>query len=146
MYPRMRTQGGFLLPVAIFLLVALGGLALAIARFTAQSGLSATQAMIDTQAFYAAESGAQYGMHRLFFKSAGGELSRAEADNRCAAMAGANLTFSGAGLNQCSSTVSCARTVDSGGQVSFYLLSSVAQCGSGEVRSVRTIEVSASMK
>lgn len=150
--PRQR---GFLLPVAVFLLVAMGVLALALWRTTAGSNLSAVQEVISVQSFYAAESGAQRAMAQLFFPS--GDI-RQQIDQRCAAMPLA-ISFTATGLNQCSAQVSCLCRYDDASAcdptvdanygptgdtaASFYQLTSVGRCGSGGVSAVRRVEVEA---
>lgn len=116
-------QRGFLLPVAIFILVAMSAFALTLWRTTAQASISISQELISTQAYYAAESGAQLGAAKLL------------AGAGCATLA-ITHSFSPAGLNQCSVEVSCA------GVSEFYQLTSIGQCGSGDdVSASRTIEV-----
>ncbi|UTF61390.1 PilX N-terminal domain-containing pilus assembly protein [Gilvimarinus sp. DA14] len=151
----LNRQGGFLLPFAIFLLVGLSVMALALWRVTASSNISAVQEVISVQSFYAAESGAQRAMASLFFPD---DSDRQAIDNRCSTMT-LNLNFVDDGLNQCSASVSCvcrydtASTCDASVNAnygptgvsaeSFYQLTSVGQCGSGSTSAVRTLEVEA---
>jgi MSHA biogenesis protein MshP len=143
-------QRGFLLPVAMFIIVAMGLFALALWRTTAQTGVSAVQELMTLQTFYAAETGAQEGMSRLFYPDAS---SRQTVDDQCAAIDPVNRSYAGIpGLNNCSVVITCT-CVDEGGAAchnpsasfSFYTITSVAECGSGSVRSVRTLQVSALM-
>ena len=153
-------QAGFLLPLTIFILVVMSVFAVAISRNTLQTNLSAVQEVVSVQAFYAAESGAQRGMQVLFFPDAS---VRQQADSRCAAL-NTTYNFSVAGLNNCSSVVTCScsyqdaticvagtaanysTTAPATKLMSFYKVSSVATCGSGNLRSVRTVEVAAFLK
>ncbi|RYZ93898.1 MAG: MSHA biogenesis protein MshP, partial [Moraxellaceae bacterium] len=72
MFPKSfrKNQQGFLLPLAIFIIVVMGLFALVVSRNTIQSNTAAVQEAISTQTFYAAESGAQRGMQVLFFPDA----------------------------------------------------------------------------
>lgn len=134
--PALRQQRGFLLPVAVFILVAMSLFALALSRNVSRTGLAVVQEVISTQAFNAAESGAQRGMGELF---AGGD-DAALADAACTAM-NRNDTFNTTGLNNCSAAVTCALTSTTA--ASLYALTSVGQCGSGQTAATRTIRVDA---
>lgn len=143
-------QGGFLMPVAVFIIVAMGLFALMMVRTTTQVNTAAVQELVSTQAFYAAESGAQAGMSQLFYPDAS---SKAAVDGQCAGMGTLNLDFSGVeGLNICAVEVSCVCTDENGGpcssaaNYSFYTLTSVGQCGSGAISAERRLQVSAFME
>ncbi|UTW46691.1 MSHA biogenesis protein MshP [bacterium SCSIO 12696] len=135
----MGRQQGYLMPLAAFILVAMAVMAATLMRTSGQTGISVAQEAITLQAFYSAESGAQLGMSNLYYDSAN-PLSQAAINNRCDTM---NLapSFSAAGLSNCSAAVSCGRNTS--GTASFYTITSVGNCGSGEVRATRTVEVSA---
>jgi MSHA biogenesis protein MshP len=151
-----KKQQGFLLPLAIFIVVAMAALALVLTRNIIQTNFSATQEMISAQAFYAAESGAQRGMQTLFYPDAS---SRQAADSRCVALnTPFTYAFTVTGLKNCSAIVTCGclyqdNTACAPGTASnystsapanklnsFYKIASVATCGSGNLRAVRTIE------
>lgn len=147
-------QKGFLVPLALFIVVVMGLFALVLARNTIQTSHSAVLESISVQAFYAAESGSQRGMQVLFYPDAS---SRQQVDARCAAL-NTTYSFSVTGLKNCSAVVSCtclyqdntacnATTVanySTSAAVnklkSFYELVSVATCGNGNLSAVRTIE------
>lgn len=159
-------QQGFLLPLSVFIVVVMGLFALVLSRNTIQTNTSAVQEAISTQAFYAAESGAQRGMRTLFYPTAPATNNRQEVDGRCVAMTATNYSFTVPGLNNCNAVVSCVcQYADSPPSTcspgtasnysssaapeklnSFYRITSVATCGSGNLRSVRTIEVGAFLK
>lgn len=145
-----RKQAGFLMPVAIFIVVIMGLFALTIWRTSVQSNRAAVQELLSTQAFYAAESGAQAGMNELFYPNAS---SKVVVDNQCANMGTLNLNFSGIdGLNLCTASVTCECSNEAGAacapstDYSFYTLSSVGECGSGDFRAERSLRVSAYME
>lgn len=133
------------MPLAIFILIVMGFFAITISRLTGQTAIATTQEAISVAAFYAAESGAQYGMNQLFYDT-GSALSRASVDASCTALSGSVFNFAVNGLNGCDATVTCTRSVDAANTTSYYRLQSQANCGSGGVSAQRTIEVSAYMK
>ena len=143
--PGYTAQRGFLMPLAIFILVATGFFAVTISRVTGQTAIATTQEGISIAAFYAAESGAQYAMNQLFYDTAA-LISRASVDNQCVAVNGGNIAFTVAGLNGCSAAISCTRTIDVADTTSYYRLLSQATCGTGAISAQRSIEVSAVMK
>lgn len=157
-----RYQQGFLLPLALFILVVMGVLALTISRTATQANTSSIQEFTNVQAFYAAESGAQRGMQALFLTT----TTRQSTDSACAGMGGnatVNQNFAGVnGLQMCSVAVICdcryqngtvcahgaaanyLPTSPAGVTKSFYTIRSVGTCGPADhYRAVRTIEVGA---
>jgi MSHA biogenesis protein MshP len=160
--PTPKQQQGFLLPLAIFIVVVMGVFALVLSRNTIQAGTSSVQEAVSTQAFYAAESGAQRGMQVLFLDTTQA-LTRQAVDGRCVAL-NTTYTFTVPGLNNCSAVVTCTcqfRDASSCSPItpvnyttaatsnklsSFYRISSIATCGSGNLRAVRTIEAGSFLK
>lgn len=166
MFPKQKQkkgfhyQQGFLLPLALFILVVMGALALTISRTAVQTNTSSIQELVNIQAFYAAESGAQRGMQGLFLNNA----NRQAVDAACATMGNnpINHNFPGVdGLRLCNVQVTCgcvyrdntvcnsataANYVVSpplGVAKSFYNIRSVGSCGQQEFRAIRTIEARA---
>lgn len=163
MYPKkifvnnLQHQKGFLLPLALFILVVMGLLALTISRTSMQTQMASVQELMTVQAFYAGESGAQRGMQALFFTN----VNRRDADIACRTMA-INRNFAGInGLQACNVRVTCAcryrdntvcndaivanytPTAAVGVSASFYTLTSTGACGQLQDASVRTIQVGA---
>ncbi len=152
-------QRGFLMPLAIFILVIMGFFVATLSRTTTQTALSATQEGVTLQAFYAAESGAQLGMNNLFYDSVN-SLTRLAVDGRCNSLS-LSQNFSATGLGNCSATVSCSCSYENGTACdtgdagnyngangiasSFYTLNSLGQCGPAGFDASRTIQVSARM-
>lgn len=134
-------QKGFLIPVAAMIVIGIGVLAVAINRITSQSSQASVAEGISMQAFYAAESGAYYGMSRLMYDVS----ARATADANCTALSGSVLNYSVTGLQVCSATITCTVSVVGGSPQSFYTIRSNASCGSGEIFSQRIVEVSSYM-
>ncbi len=160
-YKSVVRQAGFLIPVAIFILVVMGGLALVIARTSSQSNQSVTQELLSLESFYAAESGTQRGLQQLFFPDAS---SRLLVDSRCEVL-NLNLNFSSVqGLQLCSAQVSCSclykdgtscnsgvgvnylPDAEQGKTSSFYKVTSIGRCGQDRFLAVRTIEAGAKLE
>ena len=142
---RKTRQRGFLLPLAVFILVAMSFFAITISRVTGQTAIATTQEAISVASFYAAESTAQYVMNQLFYDT-GTAITRASVDGNCTTVNGGTLNFTAAGLGACSAMISCTRSIDAADTISFYRIQSQATCGTGAISAQRTIEVSAYMK
>lgn len=134
-----QLQRGFLMPVALFIVVGLGALALAISTISSSSFSSAVQEGVSIQTIFAADSGAQYAINRLLFdvddKSVG--------DANCTSINGSTLNFSVSGLNNCSVDISCSISTVSGNSPSFYNVQADAQCGAGDLVAQRSVAVKA---
>lgn len=133
------------MPLAIFILVAMGLFAITISRLTGETAIATTQEAISVASFYAAESGAQYAMNQLFYDT-GAPLTRAGVDADCTTVNGTNLNFSAAGLNGCSAAITCARSIDAADTLSFYRIQSQGTCGNAPISAQRIIEISAYMQ
>lgn len=140
MHPKVNTlyrQGGFSLPLAIFIITVLAVIG-AVMVTLSQSGQQATALEVQSiRAFYAAESGAQIGLHNVF-PVAGGSIGAAG----CTALA-INQTFNTSGLQGCSAAVTCTPQIVSGD--TYYLVNSNGICQMGDVSNTarRNIEVMA---
>lgn len=139
-----RYQRGFLMPLAIFIIVIMAGFAMVMARTTAQSNTSVVQTAVSVQAFYAADSGAQWGLNRLFYQAA--PLSRANVDAACTGLNGVTVTFAAPGLSGCDSQLQCASTNDPANTTSYYQITSSATCGTEPVMAERAVQVSSFMR
>lgn len=134
----LRKQDGLLIPVAMVIVVGIAVLALTISRITSQASISAYNEGISLQAFYAAESGAYYGMNQLLFN----EAVRADVDTNCSDLnSNAAITGMANGLQACTVTVTCAVETVAGSIQSYYTIVSSAECGSGEIFAERSVEV-----
>lgn len=143
---KMKCERGFLIPLAAFILVVISLLATTIMRTNSEAGLAGAQASINTQAFYAAESGAQAAMSVLF----GSNDNRAEVDINCTNVQ--SQSYNVEGLSNCIAATTCV-CVDENNLVcsaaalySFYTISSTGACGVADVSSNRTVQVSAFMQ
>ncbi|MGS2717651.1 pilus assembly PilX N-terminal domain-containing protein [Eionea flava] len=152
----VNKQSGFLMPVALFIIIVLGAMAILVSKKVSESASSYVSAGLSTQTFYAAESGAQAGLNALYFL----DNDRQLVDGRCAAMA-ISETLSAIGLENCTVAVSCTCHYQNGNSCdstnsanylgltgvtnSFYTISSRAQCGVEPTLSHHRIEVGASL-
>ena len=124
-------QRGVNLPTAIFVITLLAMLAVAINALVTQSSQSYQEEINLTRAFYAAESGAGFGMNTIFppegFPGYG-------APAQCAA--GPRVyTFTVPGLNACTATVTC--STKPVGSTTYATVTSVGNCDDIE----RTVQV-----
>ena len=152
----LRTQRGFLMPLALFIIVVLGGMVVVVTKKVSQSTHSYILGGVSIQTFYAAESGAQAGLHTLLHM----DTDRQLADARCAAMS-ISQVLNVDGLKNCTVTVSCSCRYEnntvcdsnnsanylgvSGISNSFYAINSQAQCGASDIVSQHRIEVGVSL-
>lgn len=130
-----RRQTGFSMPVAIFILVVMALIGTAMVQLVSTGHMSVANEALSTRAFYAAESGAQWGMNRLFPPTG----------SSCPAtscVASSSLTFTAAGLSGCSAVVVCTGLGTFSGR-EHYGLTSTGTCGSSETTATREIEVRA---
>lgn len=151
-----RQQQGFLLPLALFIIVVLGSMSLMVSKKVTQTASSYVLNGISVQTFYTAESGAQAGLYELFFLDADRQL----VDGRCKAM-NISRTLQAEGLKNCTVVVSCVCHYENGAACdetdsanylglsgitnSFYTIDSAAQCGVEPILSKHSVEVGASL-
>jgi len=128
-------QSGIGLPATIFLIVILSLIVLAMGDLTEQSNLGFGQDYHSVRAFYAAESGAQVALNRVFVGATTCNNALADIDFDSG---GANP-----GLDDCSTVLSCdSIPVDGSTYMTFV---STATCGTGYELSTRSIEVRAKL-
>lgn len=128
---RSGRQTGFSLPVAILALVLLSLLGAAMIELTATGHRSVSAQVVGTRAFYAAESGAQYALGRLFPLNGG-----------AATCAATGVSFTPPGLDGCKATITCSGPTKLNGH-DFYALTSTGQCAGGDNQATRVVEVGA---
>jgi len=123
-------QKGIGLPATIFIIVILSLIVLALGDLTESSNIGFGQDYQSVHSFYAAESGAQVALNRVFVGGAA-----------CGALASLNFGSSASGIEGCSVALSCSPIVVLG--VEYRTFTSTATCGVGLEQSQRTIEVRA---
>lgn len=128
--------------MAAFIIVVMGLLAAGMARVGSQSSMAGVQEQVSLQTFYAAESGAQYAMTRLFYDTTAA-ISRTSAGNACTAIDGSTLSPGAAEMQSCQISLNCQESVDAGNTRSFFLIGSAASCGTAPISATRTVQVSA---
>ena len=102
---------------AIFLILVVAVLVVAITRMVRFSGEAFAQETMSHRAFLAAESGAQLGLNRLFAPEGVGSCS------------GWSWNLSSTGLNGCQATVACRS--EAVGTTTYYTLESRGRCAVG---------------
>lgn len=129
-------QRGFSIVIAVFILVVMSLLAATMLRVQEADSAGTAQDTLTVRAFYAAESGAQFAMNRLYLDGTG-----------CAGLGLPNggASWDEAFLAQCRvSSLTCQTETVSG--MTFYHVRSSAECRSGageQFVASRTIEVRA---
>lgn len=127
-----RTQRGFSLPVAIFILVIMALIGAAMVSIMQTSQQSVSTAVLSTRAFFAAESGAQQALGKLFTLDSSAASCLAPYPT---------LNFNATGLAGCNAVVSCSSSTI--GSKTYYTLNSTGTCDLSSNRAVRQIEVRA---
>lgn len=137
-----KAHAGFLVPLSLFIVLGAATLAIAMSQIAAGSRSSAVFNTLSTQALYATDAGVQKAMHELYY----GNETRAAVDASCAAISGSTLSLTGAGVNGCVVSITCALTVSDAGDVSLYSVVSQSECGQGEYKTGRRVRVEAYMQ
>lgn len=138
---RRNRQKGFLIPLSLVIILGVGALATAVSKLTQRSDVSALQEGLSLQAFYAAESGAQFALNQIFFSA----NNRSATDANCVSLSGDTLSFSAAAMSHCSAVLNCSISFDQANTVSFYRIVSTGSCGLGQIQGQRSIAVAARM-
>ena len=126
-------QKGIGLPATVFLIVILALIIVAMSELTEHSSLGYGQDYESMRTFYAAESGAQIALNRLFVGAQACSATKVDLDF--------DSINDNPGLNNCVATLSC--TQDSVAGIEYYTFLSEATCGTGFELSQRTIQVRA---
>jgi MSHA biogenesis protein MshP len=129
----LSKQCGIGLPATVFIISILALIVVALGELNQTANLSFGQSFQSQRAFYAAESGAQVGLNRIFVGGTSCNNAIADIDFDSA---GPNL-----GLDDCTADLSCSLIAVAG--TNYYTLSSTAVCGSGFEQAERTIQVRA---
>lgn len=126
MCPKTR-QSGLGLVGAIFVIVVVSLLAVAMSRMLAADHIAQSYEILGLKAFLAAESGAQLGVNRLMPPdNAGSCVDR-------------TFTLTATSLRFCTATVTCTETTAAGSD--FYTISSRGECVTSGFTASRTLQV-----
>jgi MSHA biogenesis protein MshP len=135
-------QAGFSIPAAIFVLVVVSMLGVAMVNILNQGQEAVAREVISIRALMAAESGAERGLQNVLVAG----VACSGAPGTPAALTSINFGVV-AGMQGCTANVLCEQVqvdIDNNGvQVPFYTLTSTGQCGSPSDPAVRTIQVQA---
>lgn len=124
---------GIGLPATVFLIVIIALIVLALGDLTKKSTLGFGQDFFSIRAFYAAESGAQIALNRVFVGAQACSNALVDIDFN-------NLGVN-PGLDTCTAALSCAQVTVDG--LDYYTFTSTASCGAGFEQAQRSIEVRA---
>lgn len=128
--PGAVRQRGIGLPATIFIITVLALIVVALSDLAQDSNIGFSQNFQSQRAFYAAESGAQVALNRVFVGGAACNTSLSD------------ISFgTDAGLENCTAVLSCSQESVAG--TDYYTISSEAVCGSGMDRASRSVEVRA---
>lgn len=135
MCPEMRahrrgSQGGAGLPLALFVLVVLSLVAVALSELSREAGNRHGLEVNAVRAFYAAESGAQMAVHRVYPPAGSGSACSAGVVGQ---------TFAVEGLVGCRVSVDCVSQVI--GASTFREFTSTGVCGSFQDEARRIVQV-----
>jgi len=122
-----KHQHGLGLVGAIFVIVVISLMSVAMSRMLLSNSDSFSYDVVGLKAFLAAESGAHLGLNRTLSPAGGGSC------------ADRTFSFTDASLGRCSATVSCVSQVVNAD--TFYVLTSVGQCGGADIVAERTVQV-----
>ncbi|MGH1440450.1 MAG: hypothetical protein ACRBBR_10090 [Cellvibrionaceae bacterium] len=148
----IKKHFGFLLPLALFLILAASGIALILLQQVTKPSVNLTISSLATNSAYAAETAAGLASNQLFLPI----TDRRQMDNRCE-----NINIPSVlnvdGLDQCRLVVTCECRYENnsacdtselgnydsslGIENSFYRIQSEASCGSGFAQGYRRIEL-----
>jgi MSHA biogenesis protein MshP len=136
---RPRQQGGSMLVIAIFIMVIMSVLVGGLSRLLQSSGESVVIEVLGTRAFYAAQSGMELGLVKLFPLDA----TPAQCSSVNPQTDSASFTFETLpGLNGCQVWLDCTSSPSSeNAGVTHYRLSSTGSCDGGVIQSSRVIEM-----
>jgi MSHA biogenesis protein MshP len=128
----IKKQSGIGLPMALFIITILAMIIAAITDLEESSGVSFGLDVNSMRAFYAAESGAQADMAKIF--PASGSTASCSSQT-------STFSFTTSGLNGCGASV--ARTCVTVDSIAYFTLRSTGSCGSGLDKAKRVIDVRA---
>lgn len=132
-----RLQQGSALVIAVFIIVVMLLLVGALSKLLMTSNESVSYEVLGTRAFFAAQSGMEYGVKRLYPFGAVNSIDSVAA---CSNMTPLNLPdFDSSGLQACQASVYCQSATSDGAY--YFLLSSTGSCDGGEIQTSRTIEM-----
>ena len=122
-YHRLAKQQGGALAIAVFVILVMSLLTIAISRSISASSAQTVQEVLGTRALMAAESGNELALAILFPIASGAPVTYGS----CADITASRLYFSGVnGLNNCQVVTSCEEST--AGTQSFYFLESTGVC------------------
>jgi MSHA biogenesis protein MshP len=137
--PRNRTrQQGSMLVIALFIIVVISLLAASLSRILSSTADSVANEVYSSKAYYAAESGMEYGIYQVLRNAQECKLF----PNRTYLSDADNLQFdisSEAGLENCTVTISC-QTIPVDATTNQFYLTSTGICDGGKIIAQHQVE------
>lgn len=124
---KLRQQRGLGLVGAVFVIVVVGLLSVAMAKMLGADKLTQSYEILGLKAFLAAESGAQLGVNRLLAPDGAGSCVTA------------TTSLEATSLRFCTADISCTLTTSDGENV--YTINALGSCRAGDLIASRTVEV-----
>ncbi|MDX1491612.1 MAG: hypothetical protein R3332_10010 [Pseudohongiellaceae bacterium] len=137
----LRRQQGIGIPAAIFVITLLAVISVAISSLVSDNAETIQEEVLLTRAFYAAESGAGFGMNALFPPDEFPLYERTPSGTAICDAGPREYTLEAEGLNACEVSVKCELDATVEG-VEYYSITSTATC----FDVVRTIQVRTSFE
>lgn len=132
----LKRQGGWLMPMAVFIIVVMALFAATMNRIGSQSAISVVQEQLSLQAFYAAESGAQLALNQLLYPL----INRVQAEQVCTNIHSSMTQFPAPGMQGCRVTLACTHPTDSSAPGVITIVSR-GICAQGGLMAQRSLEV-----
>jgi MSHA biogenesis protein MshP len=139
------SQKGSALVIAVFISVVMLLLVAALSKLLIASSEGVSYEVQGTRSFFAAQSGIEYALTELF------PLASATVTDSCPSALqngeevnlelDPTVSFSTAGLQNCTAHISCQARANGSDEVTHFWLISTGQCGTDEIQSSRTIEM-----
>lgn len=138
--PRLsHHQRGSLLLMAIFTMMVLGGLSMALLKMSASQQTMTSREVLGARAWFAASSGNEWAMTQLFPLATNENLLPAPSCAFANLAPTTGINFTAKGLKGCKVFVTCKVKVE--GLISQYHIESKGECGTGEFKVVRVQEL-----
>lgn len=132
-------QRGSLLLTAIFAMIVLGGLSIALLKINAGQQSITSREVLGARAWFAASSGNEWAMTQLFPLVTNETLSPKTTCGFANLVPATGIDFTATGLKGCKVFVSCKLKME--GLMSQYYVESKGECGTGEFKVVRVQEL-----
>jgi MSHA biogenesis protein MshP len=136
-----KRQQGSMLIVALFIIVVMGLLVAALSRLVISSTDMVSTEVLGARAFFAAQSGLEIGLAKLYPLQRKTSASDSTAIGEAMVCEPKDYDFSVSGLAQCKAQVSCVESNDPTTGTKHYYLTSIGKCQQSSFTTSRTLEM-----